>query len=100
MRTKSISVNLDLCEILFKRLQVIENCCKIVEGDDYIMTITSANDGKHTVNSLHYVGQAIDIRSRDMHDSDRVCYFLRMSLGKHFDIINEMDHIHIEYDIK
>ena len=100
MRTKDFSVNLDLCEILFKRLQVIENCCKFVEGDEYIMTITSAKDGKHSVNSLHYEGKAIDIRSRDMHNSSRVCYFLRMSLGKDYDIINEKTHIHIEYDFK
>ena len=98
MRTKDFSVNLDLCDKLFKCLPVIENCCRFVEGDNYIMTITSARDGKHSQNSLHYIGNAIDIRSRDMNNSDRVCYFIRMSLGKDFDIIKEKDHIHIEYD--
>ena len=99
MRTKNISVNLDLCEILLNKLQTIENCCKAVEGLNYIMTITSGKDGIHSKNSLHYVGKAIDIRSKDMINIDNVCYILRVSLGKDFDIIKENDHIHIEYDI-
>ena len=75
MRTKDFSVNLDLCDKLFNSLQLIENCCRFVEGKNYIMTITSARDGNHSHNSLHYIGNAIDIRSRDMINSDRVCYF-------------------------
>ena len=100
MRTKDFSVNLDLCGILFENLPVIENCCRIVEGNNYIMTITSARDGVHMKNSLHYKGCAIDIRSRDMVNPLLVSQKLNSTLGAYFYAFYEKDHIHIEYDKK
>ena len=101
MRTKDFSVNLDLCEELFIKLQFIEHSIRsIVNNYNYIMTITSANDGKHMKNSLHYSGKAIDIRSRDMANPTLVAYYLNIWLGSDFDVIFEGDHIHIEYDNK
>ena len=54
----------------------------------------------HMVNSLHYKGCAIDIRSRDMKDPLIVSKGLNNILGPDFDVIFEGDHIHIEYDKK
>ena len=100
MRTKDISVNLDLCSKLFNKLQFIEKSIKWLENKDYVMTITSARDGNHMVNSLHYKGSAIDIRSRDMKDPLLVSQGLNNILGPDFDVIFEGDHTHIEYDKK
>ena len=66
------------------------------------LVITCCTDGEHGRKSLHYVGQAIDIRSRDMGIQvalDAVTK-LREALGHEFDAVTETDHIHIEYQPK
>jgi hypothetical protein len=62
--------------------------------------VTSARDGSHRVNSKHYSGEAIDLRTRDLTSSqvDRLVNELRRTLGSDFDVIREGDHIHLEYD--
>ena len=61
--------------------------------------ITFALDGKHSKNSLHYSGYAIDLRTLDMlgrqHD---VVKELKRVLGSDYDVVLEHDHIHLEYD--
>ena len=62
--------------------------------------ITSANDGKHMVGSLHYKDLAWDLRTNNL-DSDRVAeiaHMLRVDLGSDWDIVVEKDHLHCEYD--
>lgn len=71
------------------------------------MTLTSTyegypGDGVHGKNSLHYKGLAIDIRTKDVALS-RIAGFitaLKARLGADYDVVNEGDHIHIEYDPK
>lgn len=104
MKTKDSTVNiLELEPIMFSALKTIEMCCKIANGDNYEITITSARDGSHMKNSRHYVGLAIDIRSRDMSNitvsAKWIDKFLNIN-SKCFDIVIENDHIHIEYDKK
>lgn len=68
--------------------------------------ITSANDSKHSTNSLHYKGNALDIRTRNW-DGDKK--WLREEiddcLGQDFDVVleglgTENEHLHVEYDPK
>lgn len=104
MKTKNSTVNiLGLEPVMFSALKTIELCCKIANGDSYEITITSARDGSHMKNSQHYVGLAIDIRSRDMSnvtDSAKwIDKFLNIN-DQCFDIVIENDHIHIEFDKK
>ena len=67
MKLKSINVNINnLCDEIKNKIKEIEKACQYLEGKNYIMTITSGNDGKHMDKSLHYKNKAIDIRSRDM----------------------------------
>ena len=104
MKTKNSTVNiLGLEPVMFSALKTIELCCKIANGENYEITITSAHDGSHMKNSLHYVGLAIDIRSRDMskvtESAKWIDKFLNIN-SKCFDIVIENDHIHIEYDKK
>ena len=64
------------------------------------IVITSVLDGKHGKNSLHYSGNAFDIRTW-IYTTKELIYFvedLTRELGKDYDVVLESDHIHIEYD--
>lgn len=67
-----------------------------IHGED--LFITSQREGRHGTVSLHPDGWAFDIR-KPVGDWDAVAS-LRKELGNDFDVINEADHIHIEYDPK
>ena len=68
----------------------------------YDCVITSANDSKHGPNSLHYKGQALDLRTRHLNEQGLQAVFhkLKEALGSQFDVVLESDHIHLEYDPK
>ena len=63
-------------------------------------TITSGTDGRHSENSLHYVGKAMDFRTRNMDAAKQrtLTTELRRRLGDNFDVVLERDHLHVEYD--
>ena len=69
-------------------------------------TVTSANDGKHSDNSLHYAGKALDFRTHDfIGDKQNLLGVLRESLGSEFDVLLEAEgtpneHVHLEWDPK
>ena len=67
----------------------------------YDCVITSANDSKHGPNSLHYKGQALDLRTRHLNGQglQSVYHKLKESLGEQFDVVLESDHIHLEWDV-
>lgn len=79
-------------------MHVIDQVTRDVCGRDAI--ITSARDGEHSANSLHYEGKAIDLRTRDLDDDTQADYRLRLaaSLLPSFDVVLESDHIHVEWD--
>jgi hypothetical protein len=64
--------------------------------------ITSSKEGKHMIGSLHYVGQALDFRSRNIaaHNKGGLIAALREALGSQFDIVDRKTHIHIEFQPK
>ncbi len=64
--------------------------------------ITSGTDGKHSHGSLHYVGQALDFRTRELtlEQQDRVKQELQERLGAEYDVVLEATHIHIEFQPK
>jgi hypothetical protein len=69
-------------------------------GHDF--TITACVDGKHTTGSLHYAGAAIDVRTRDLAPADvqETLAQIKVCLGADFDVLLEVDHIHIEFQPK
>lgn len=64
--------------------------------------ITSVNDAKHSKTSLHYSGNAVDLRSRWFSDPQAVIETCRQALGNSndFDMVLESDHYHLEYQPK
>lgn len=86
--------------VLANKLNQIALICKLINGVNYVMTITSGNDGVHKKYSKHYVNEAIDIRTRDMSEHDKILtkIWIKKWLGVNYNVILESDHIHIEYD--
>ncbi|MCO7225915.1 D-Ala-D-Ala carboxypeptidase family metallohydrolase [Pleionea sp. CnH1-48] len=74
----------------------------IYQSFDKPLVITSANDGHHSKNSKHYRGDAIDIRTRHLtsEEEQEIVTQLRHCLGRDYDVVQESNHIHIEYDPK
>jgi len=66
------------------------------------MVITSINDASHAKTSLHYSGNAVDIRSRTVPDKTKFLIECKIALGHSpdFDFILESDHYHLEYQPK
>lgn len=66
------------------------------------LVITSTTEGKHSVNSLHYKGLAIDVRRWDKLPSEVNSFLkiLKFEFDKNLDIVLEKTHFHIEYDPK
>ncbi len=69
-------------------------------GHDF--TITACVDGKHMAGSLHYAGAAIDVRTRDITAADvqKLIARIKACLADDFDVLLEVDHIHIEFQPK
>ena len=71
-------------------------------GQDLV--ITSLNDSKHSRTSLHYSGQAADLRSRYFTAEEKrsVATDLEAALGHShdYDVVVENDHIHLEWQPK
>lgn len=89
-----------LCRELRRKLTVIDNVVARNTGKEAV--VTSTYEGFHSPASLHYCNQAIDIRTvgSSFGTIKTVASDLRDHLGRHFDIVVEKDHIHIEYDPK
>ena len=65
----------------------------------YHMVLTAVTDGKHMEGSLHYEGQAVDVRTRDISPTvlNLMAKNAREALGPDYDIVLEGDHLHMEY---
>lgn len=63
------------------------------------LTVTSALDGKHSHTSLHYSGNAVDLRTRDLPEgmAEVIVKEIKEDVGIDYDVILEDDHIHLEY---
>ncbi len=79
---------------------VVDQTFQLIAGRDAV--VTYATNGQHKVDSFHYSGNAVDLRTRDLPKADLVLVtnLLKEAIGKRFDVINEGSHIHIEFDPK
>lgn len=105
MKLKS-NVNLkDVQWQLFKAACVVE---EILATYRCPCIITSANDGRHSYNSWHYKGRALDFRTKYTKldgKEHEFCREVARALGPEFDVVLEAvgtnnEHLHVEYDPK
>lgn len=84
-------------------------CATAPKMIDDTVIITSCNDGIHSRNSFHYVDRGFDVRylGRRIGGIDQThqkaqarewAARLKQALGPAFDVVVEIDHIHIEYE--
>ena len=67
-------------------------------SNEPVLTITSISDSKHSRKSRHYIGHAVDIRIRSLHnDPDTLVIALKEALTEHYLVLLESDHIHLGY---
>lgn len=73
----------------------------------YPCVITSVNDSKHGVNSLHYKGMALDLRTQNVPQTKKIelVQMIKSRLGAQFDVVFEgegtsNEHLHVEFDPK
>ncbi len=71
----------------------------------YDIVVTSGTegfrgDGIHGDTSLHYDGQAVDLRIRHMINDDaaKAVEQIAEALGDEYDVVLESNHIHLEFD--
>ena len=63
--------------------------------------VTSCTDSTHSKGSRHYIGQAIDIRTRNITSKamlSKIVAGIKSALTGEFDVVLESDHLHIELD--
>ena len=75
---------------------------RVYQAAGHDMVITACVDGKHVAGSLHYTGAAIDVRTRDVAPAEVTKLIARIKdcLGDDFDVVFEVDHIHVEFQPK
>lgn len=67
------------------------------------LVVTSLKEGEHKEGSLHYLGLACDLRTRDLSRPGRQAALSRLVAlldPQGYDVIEEASHFHIEYDPK
>ena len=79
-----------------KRLNLIANTVYEIEKKELV--ITSTYEGNHSEGSLHYANLAVDIQRAK--NGNTLRKELSLNLGRHYDVVLEPTHIHIEYDPK
>ena len=68
------------------------------------LVITSIADGRHSLKSKHYRGDAVDLRTKHLTGgykgpmARQIASEIKADLGEHYDVILEDTHIHVEYD--
>jgi D-alanyl-D-alanine dipeptidase len=78
----------------------VDQAYQDASGTNSEATVTYSTNGTHSTNSLHSSGNAVDLRTRDLTEEQRTDFASRLAdeLGEDYDVINEGDHIHCEYD--
>lgn len=81
---------------------IVANEVAAIHGEELIITSCSETNVKHSLTSLHYSGNAFDMRTRFWQPAEikQVRDEISARLGIHFDVIIEASHIHIEYQPK
>lgn len=73
---------------------------RILEAIGAELIITSALDGEHKAGSRHFLGLALDFRTRHLTGLERSRFAseLQAALGNQYDVVLEKTHVHVEFD--
>jgi hypothetical protein len=75
-----------------------------MQSQKAVCVITSINDGRHSAKSRHYIGMAVDLRSRHLDDVGKMVVLNEMRSNlPGYDVLLEgkgtpNEHFHLEYD--
>ena len=72
---------------------------RVFDALGYKLVITSGLDGEHSKTSLHYAGEAVDLRTRHVQPQHLplIVDEIRKSLGENYDVVLEATHLHVEH---
>ena len=99
MRTLKFKDGVFLDGLKQEALYAIDICLLTFHQMALPLVLTSCRDGEHAPYSHHYKGLAFDIRVWDISRRiPEVCQKLQERLGPDYQVINEENHIHVEYD--
>ena len=100
IQRKDDTVNLDVSPLFLPAIPVLKTAWRMI-GIDCI--VTSGKDGRHSVNSAHYSGHALDLRilgvSRHMMPlafAANLAQAVAEVCGPNYFVVLEVDHIHFE----
>lgn len=88
--------------VLPKSFVILAGIANTASEMGVIVTITSGTDGQHMHGSKHYTNEAVDFRRSNLTQEQLALFLpvLRTRLGENYQVIEETDHIHVEYDPK
>jgi hypothetical protein len=101
LKAKSAEVNL-LIHPAFKLAAPILHTAWKMHGAECV--VTSGRDGKHSENSAHYVGRAVDLRTWNI-PGDVQAFASNLSkalvswMGREWYVVLEESHIHLEFSM-
>jgi hypothetical protein len=81
-------------------LPKIMECYSRYDIDEVV--VTSGTEGEHMEGSKHYTNNALDFRTRISSPMSRqgLVMDIKFDLGPNYDVVDEIDHIHVEFDPK
>jgi len=79
-----------------RALGIVED---IYTANNELFVVSSTYEGNHSAGSLHYANDAFDVRKPEA-KWFKIRDEIRATLGSNFDVVGEVDHIHIEHDPK
>lgn len=77
--------------------------CNVYDRFGFDCVLVYGRDGMHSQQSLHYHGNALDVRTRMIDDAkvrQDLANEIARCLGPQYDVILESDHLHVEFDPK
>lgn len=91
-------VHLSASREVMDAMSIADELSLKISGKEIV--VTSLLDGVHSKNSLHYTGNAFDMRVWIYTEKQKqsLLYQLKKKLGINYDIIDEETHLHIEWD--
>lgn len=107
MKIKDNSIRIDFTPQLLIGLYQFDLISQIIADEQAVITSGSESTTRHSRTSLHYSGNAVDLRCRHLHPSEikGIMDQFKIDMNEDFDLILEGHgtpnaHLHLEYQPK